>query len=109
MCWMGLCVVFCLEFGLCVIARFRKLRGTNDYEWFCGRVGICGAKGVVSILLYSSLYVFGLVDNFVLYSFICVSKSILFFDDEKIPKNPANNMHATLACLFTCVCIAHVL
>ena len=24
-------------------------------------------------------------------------------------KNPANNMRATLACRFTCVCIAHVL
>ena len=109
MCWMGLCVVFGPKFGLCVIAKFRKLRGTNDYGWFCGRVGICGAVGVVSTLLYSSLYVFGLVDIFVLYSFICASKSILIFDDEKIPKNPANSIRATLACLFTCVCIAHVL
>ena len=62
MCWMGLCVVFGLKFGLCVIARFRKLRETNDNGWFCGRVGICGAVGVVSTLLCSSLYVFGLVD-----------------------------------------------
>ena len=30
MCWMGLCVVFGLKFGLFVIARFRKLRGAND-------------------------------------------------------------------------------
>ena len=109
MCWMGLCVVFSLEFGLCVIAKFRKLRGTNDNGWFCGRVGICGAVGVGSTLLCSSLYVFGLVDIFVLFSFICASKSLLFIDDEKIPKNPENNMRATLACLFTCVCIAHVL
>ena len=37
MCWMGLCVVFGLEFGLFVIARLRKLRGTDDNGWFCGR------------------------------------------------------------------------
>ena len=42
-----------------------------------------------------------------LYSFICASRNILFIDDEKIPKNPANSMRATLACLLTCVCIAH--
>ena len=52
---------------------------------------------------------FCLVDIFVLYSFICASKSILFIDDEKIPKNPANRIRATLACLFICVCIAYVL
>ena len=83
--------------------------GTNDNGWFCGRVGICGAVGVVSTLLCSSLYVFGLVDIFVLNSFICASKSILFIDDENIPKNPANSIRATFACLFTCVCIAHLL
>ena len=44
-----------------------------------------------------------------LYSFICASWSILFIDDEKIPKNPANSIRATLACLFICVCIAQVL
>ena len=48
---MGLCVIFGLEF---VIARFRKLRGTNDNEWFCGRGGNCGAVGVISFLLFSS-------------------------------------------------------
>ena len=52
---------------------------------------------------------FGLVDIFVLYSFIYVSRSILLNDDEKIPKHPANNIRATLAWRFTCVCIAHVL
>ena len=91
---MGLCDIFGLEFGLFVIARFRKLPGTNDNGWFCGRGGNCGAVGITSILLCS---------------FICASRSILFIDDEKIPKNPANSMRATLACLFTCVCIAHVL
>ena len=106
---MGLCVVFGLKFGLFVIARFRKVRGTNDSRWFCGRVGICGAVGVVSTLLCSSSYVFGLVDNFVLYSFICASRSILLIDDEKIPKNPANSLRATLAWRFTCVCIGGLL
>ena len=94
---MGLCVVFGLKFGLFVIARFRKFWGTNDNGWFCGRVGICGAVGVLSTLLYSSSYVFGLVDIFVLYSFICASRSILLIGDEKIPKNPTNSIRATLA------------
>ena len=106
---MGFCVVFCLKFGLFEIARFQKFRGTNDNGWFCGRVGICGAVGVVSTLLCSSLYVFGLVDIFVLYSFICASESILLIDDEKIAKIPANSIRATLACRFPSVCIAHVL
>ena len=106
---MGLCGIFGLEFGLFVIARFRKLRETNDNGWFCGRGGNCGAVGVTSTFLCSSSYVFCLVAIFVLYSFICASRRILFIDDEKIPKNPANSMRATLACLFTCVCIAHVL
>ena len=106
---MGLCVVFGLKFGLFVIARFRKIRGTNDNGCFCGRVGICGAVGVVSALLCSSSYVFGLVDIFVSYSFICASRSILFIDDENISKNPANNIRATLAWRCTCLCIAHVL
>ena len=52
---------------------------------------------------------FCLVAIFVLYSFICASWSILFIDDEKIPKNPANSMRATLACLFTCVYSACVI
>ena len=106
---MGLCDMVGLKFGLCVIAKFRKLRGTRDNEWLCGRGGNCGAVGVVSTLLCSSSYVFCLVAIFVLYSFICASKRILFIDVEKIPKNPANSMRATLACLLTCVCIAHVL
>ena len=25
-----------LKFGLCVIAKFRKLRGTRDNGWLCG-------------------------------------------------------------------------
>ena len=61
--------------------------------------------GVISILLCSSSYVFCLVDIFVLYSFICSSRSILLIDDEKIPRNPANSIRATLACRFTCVCV----
>ena len=72
--------------------------------------GKCGAVGnAFVLLLFDSSYVVGFFDSFVLYSLICASKMILFFDDENIPKNPANNMCATLACRFTCVCIAHVL
>ena len=106
---MGLCDIFGLKLGLCVIARFRKLRETEDNGLLCGRDGNCGAVGVTSMLLCSSSYVFCLVAIFVLYSFICASRRILFIDEEKIPKTPANSMRATLACLFTCVCIAHVL
>ena len=51
---MGLSAIFGLEFGLFVIARFRKLRGANDNESFFGRGGNCGAVGVISILLCSS-------------------------------------------------------
>ena len=99
---MGLCDMFGLKFGLCVIARFRKFRGTRDSRWLCGRGGSCGAVGVTSILLCSPSYVFCLIAIFVLYSFICASKRILFIDDEKI----VQIMRAT--CLLTCVCIAHV-
>ena len=101
--------MFGLKFGLCVTARFRKFCGTKDNGWLCGRGCSCGAVGVTSMLLCSSLYVFCVVAIFVLYSLICASRRILLIDDEKIPKNPANSMRATLACLFTCVCIAHVL
>ena len=33
-----------LKFGLCVIAKFRKFRGTRDNGWLCGRGGnwCCG-------------------------------------------------------------------
>ena len=45
--------------------------------------------GVAVVLFCDSSYVFGVVDNFVLYSFICASKSVLILDVERIPKNPA--------------------
>ena len=94
---MGLCDMFGLKFGLCVIAKFRKFRGTRDNEWLCGRGGKCGAVGVTSILSCSSSYVFCLVAIFRLYSFICASKRILFIDDEKIPK------------ILQIVCVLHLL
>ena len=62
---MGLCDMFGLKFVLCVIARFRKLRGTKDNGWLCGRGGNCGAVGVTSMLLCSLSYVFCLVAIFV--------------------------------------------
>ena len=65
--------------------------------------------GNVFVCCCDSSFVFGVIYIFVLYSFICASKSILFMDVENIPRNPAKSMRATLACLFTCVCIAHVL
>ena len=97
-----------LKFGLCVIAKFRKFRGTRDNGWLCGRV-VTVVLWALFLHCYVLRHVFCLVAIFVLYSFICASKRILFIDDEKIPKNPANSMRATLACLFTCVCKAHVL
>ena len=65
--------------------------------------------GNAFVLCCDLSYVFGVVDFFVLYFFICASKSILFIDAEKIQKKPAKSIRATLACLFTCVCIAHEL
>ena len=44
---MGLCDMVGLKFGLCVIANFRKFRGTRDNGWLCGRGGNCGAVGYV--------------------------------------------------------------
>ena len=57
---MGLCDMVGLKL-LCVMAKFRKLRGTRDNGWLCGRGGNCGAVGVVSALLCSSSYVFVLL------------------------------------------------
>ena len=89
-----------------MIAKFRKFSETKDNGRLFGK---WGAVGNAIVLLFESSYVLGFVDSFVLYSLICASRRILFIDDENIPKNPANNMRATLAGLFTCVCIAHVL
>ena len=75
---MGLCVVFGLKCGLFVIDRFRKLRGTNDNGWFCGRVGICGAVGVVSTLFCSSSYVFGLWWIFLYYILLFAHLEIFY-------------------------------
>ena len=90
-------------------AKILKFRGTSDSGWLRFKLGSCDAVGNVFVLFCDSSYVFGVVDIFVLCSFICASKSNLVMDVENIPKNPAKSMHATLACLFTCVCIAHVL
>ena len=101
--------MFCLKFDYRLLLNFENFVGLGIMDGYVVGGGNCGAVGVISILLCSSSYMFCLVAIFVLYSFICASKRILFIDDEKIPKNPANSMRATLACLFTCVCIAHVL
>ena len=54
-------------------------------------------------------YVFGVVDIFFcIFTYSSVLK-ILLDEVENITKNPANIMRATLACLLTCLCIAHVL
>ena len=90
-------------------AKFLKFCGTSDSGWLRFKLGSCGPVKNVFVLLCDSSYVFGVVDNFVLYSFICASKIILFLDLENIPKNPAKSMRATLACLLTCEWIAHVL
>ena len=59
-------------------AKFLKFRGTSDSGWLRLKLGSCGAVGNVFVLLCDSSYVFGVVDNFILYSFICESKIILF-------------------------------
>ena len=55
------------------------------------------------IVVPQALYFYGFMNRH-----IC-SVLILLIDVENIPKNPAKSMRAKLACLFTCVCIAHVL
>ena len=102
---MGLCDMVGLKFELCVIAKFRKSRGTSDNGWLCGRGGNCGAVGVMSTLLCSSSYVFCLVAIFVFYSFICASKRILFIDDEKIPKNQAKIVCVLHLLVYLLVCV----
>ena len=64
--------------------------------------------GVVFVLFRDSSFAFGVVDNFVLYSFIWASKTFYRLMLKIFQKNPAKGMRATLACLFTCVCFAHV-
>ena len=105
----SLCVGWGLVWGWVLILGglwLLKFRETKDNGWLFGKWGAVG-KALVSI--FESSFLLGFVDIFVLYSSVCASRRILFIDDENIPKNPANNMRATLACLFTCVCIAHVL
>ena len=109
MCRIGLCGYLGREDMRSVGARFLKFCGTNDKGWLWFRLCNCGALGVVFVLFCESSCVFVFVDSLVLYSFICASKGILFIDVENIPKNPAKSMRATLACLFTWECIAHVL
>ena len=90
-------------------AIFLKFCGTNDKGWlwlrFCNR----GAVGIVFVWFRVSSYVIGVVDILILYSFIWASKRIFFIDVGNIKKNPAKIMRATLACLFTSVCFAHVM
>ena len=68
----------------------------------------CAAVGVAVVLFCDSSFGFGVVDTSVLYSFICVRKSIFFIDVLKIPKKPAKSLRTTLGCQFICLCIAHV-
>ena len=69
---MGLCDMVGLKFGLCVIAKFRKFRGTSDNGWLCGRGGNCGAVGVMSTLLCSSSYVLSCCYFCVVFFYLCV-------------------------------------
>ena len=91
-----------------VRAIFLNFRGTNDTGWLWYIDCNFGAAGVVFGYFCELSYVFGFVDNLVLYSVIWASKSILLKDVERKPKNPAKSMHATLACMFTCVCVEKV-
>ena len=90
-------------------AKFLKFCATSDSGWLRFKLGSCGAVGSVFVLFCDSSYVFGVVDIFVLYSFICAPKSILFMNVGNIPKNSAKSMRATLACFFYlsvgCACV----
>ena len=54
----------------CDRAIFLKFRGTNDRGLLWLRFCNCGAVGVILLLFRDSSYVFGVVDNLVLFSFI---------------------------------------
>ena len=70
---MGLCDMFGLKFGLCVIARFRKLRGTKDNGWLCGRGGNCGAVGVtIYIVMFFVVCVLSCCYFCVIFFYLCV-------------------------------------
>ena len=82
----GACMWLGLKFAGFVIAKFRKLRETNDNGWLRCRFGKWGSVGNAFVLLFESSYVLGYVDSFALYSSICASKRIFFIDDENISK-----------------------
>ena len=102
---MGLCDVVSRKFGLCVMAKFRKFRGTRDSGWLFGRGGNCGAVGVMSTLLCSSSYVFCRVAIFVLYSFICASKKNFVYRCRKRFQKILQRVCVLrlLVCLLVCV------
>ena len=52
--WCGVVLYFVRVYYHFVIARFQKLRETNDNRWFYGRGGNFGVVGVISILSSSS-------------------------------------------------------
>ena len=60
-------------------------------------------------LSWGASFASGFVDNFLFYSLTWVSRRILLMEEEEIPNIPVNKIIATLACLFTCGCIAHML
>ena len=51
-------------------AIFPKFCGTNDKVWLWLKFCNCGAVGVVFVLFRDSSYVFGVVDNWLLCSFV---------------------------------------
>ena len=53
-----------------VRAIFLNFRGTNDRGWLWLRFCNCGAVGFVFVSFRDSSYVFGVVDNLVLYFFL---------------------------------------
>ena len=66
-----------------------------------------GAVGDAFVFCCDSSYVFGVVYFFVLFSFICASKSILFIDVEKIPKNIAK-IHVLRLLVCSLVYVLHM-
>ena len=51
-------------------ATFLKISGTKDNGWLLLIVCNCVAVGVVFLVFCEITYLFGVIDNFVLYSFI---------------------------------------
>ena len=99
------CSIIFTLLNLLSLKNFTVLRHTEQYLqladlFLIRKVTICFR---FFVMFFGVSYAFGLLDSFLLYSLIFVSSG------KNSKKKPATEFFATLACLLTSVCIAHVL